>query len=93
MTDLVDFVRARLDDEENRAVTTHDTSCGMIRYDGTCDCGMPSRALANVDAKRRIIDACRRHESPDTFDLIDDTLRLLALPYASHPDYQEEWRP
>ncbi|TKG58877.1 DUF6221 family protein [Prauserella endophytica] len=21
------------------------------------------------------------------------TLRLLALPYADHPDYQEEWRP
>jgi hypothetical protein len=21
------------------------------------------------------------------------TARLLALPYASHPDYREEWRP
>ena len=21
------------------------------------------------------------------------TLRLLALPYADHPDYREEWRP
>ena len=22
-----------------------------------------------------------------------DTLRTLALPYADHPDYDEEWRP
>jgi hypothetical protein len=22
-----------------------------------------------------------------------DTLRLLALPYADHPDFREEWRP
>lgn len=25
--------------------------------------------------------------------LASDTLRLLALPYADHPDYCEEWRP
>jgi hypothetical protein len=23
----------------------------------------------------------------------DDLLSLLALPYASHPDYREEWKP
>jgi hypothetical protein len=22
-----------------------------------------------------------------------DTLKLLALPYADHPDYRDEWRP
>jgi hypothetical protein len=58
----------------------------------------PKRVLADVDAKRQIID---EHYPIDPCDAHDanlstipcDTLRLLALPYADHPDYREEWRP
>jgi Family of unknown function (DUF6221) len=75
----------------------------------------PARVLAEVDAKRRIIDLHHTkvfetvHGSPEfghdfwcevchvpsdqrgrTWCL---TLRLLALPYADHPDYREDWRP
>ena len=59
----------------------------------------PARVLADVDAKRRILD---EHEpGSDPCDAHDaslrtiecDTIRLLALPYADHPDYREEWRP
>ena len=55
----------------------------------------PARVLAEVDAKRRIVD---EHHPVDPCDAHDaemktvscDTLRLLALPYADHPDYREE---
>ena len=61
----------------------------------------PARVLADVDAKRRII-ADREHidaSAGDTewhsgySDGNYDALRALALPYASHPDYRQEWKP
>lgn len=58
----------------------------------------PARVLAECEAKRRIVEwhdcepehvwgcgACT-HDRPCV-------LALLALPYADHPDYREEWRP
>jgi len=73
----------------------------------------PARVLAEVDAKRRIIDQhvaavlpggqvpdviyCPTCNGPDwdMYPMPDGctTLRLLALPYAGHEDYREEWRP
>lgn len=70
----------------------------------------PARVLAEVNAKRRIIDlhepdeferdrckSCRRDESGWEGSVPAEwpcaTLRLLALPYADHADYREEWRP
>src|SRR2546423_10960409 len=67
----------------------------------------PARVLADVDAKRRIIEL---HSTSDTStfegrtatitwcpicrnDGECPTLRLLALPYADHPDYRGRWRP
>ena len=62
----------------------------------------PARALAEVDAKRRLLDLhpyagmlsapescepCAAHPGPCA------TLRLLTLPYADRPGYREEWRP
>ena len=58
----------------------------------------PARILAECDAKRRIvaehapIDPCDAHDA--SFETMPcDTLRFLALPYADHPDYRDEWRP
>lgn len=119
MTDLVEFLRARLDEDEERArfvqrergdralpevepwrLSWHD------EYDLLCI--EPSRALADVDAKRRIVD---EHEPSGNYAYRDDstpacgtcgdytaewpcdTLKLLALPYVGHPDYDESWRP
>lgn len=65
----------------------------------------PPRVLADVDAKRRIIrwhfgqpNDTTPYGEPVTichcgYDLPCTTLRLLALPYADHPDYQQEWTP
>lgn len=75
----------------------------------------PARVLAEVEAKRRIVElhgravlragggaqyfatqtVCRSCEPPQ--QLLGaawpcETLRLLALPYASHPAFKEEWR-
>ncbi|MER7131232.1 DUF6221 family protein [Streptosporangium saharense] len=59
----------------------------------------PARMLREVAAKRQILDAhadipgdginFTRAEQ----DRAEETLRLLALPYADHDDYQEEWAP
>jgi hypothetical protein len=67
----------------------------------------PARVLAEVEAKRELIalhgpgemeytdgDVCMICDvrEPEPFYPCK-TLRLLALPYADHPDYREEWRP
>lgn len=59
----------------------------------------PARVLAECEAKRRIVeehgggaDPCDAHDA--SFETIPcDTLRALALPYADHSDFREEWRP
>lgn len=69
----------------------------------------PTRVLAEVDAKRQIIelaeeangvdmqvDGDRRIGSRDEVSepyVGDQILRHLARPYDHHPDYREEWKP
>ncbi|ONK09453.1 DUF6221 family protein [Streptomyces sp. MP131-18] len=69
----------------------------------------PARVLAEVDAKRRIAKLYEDHERLDreTFEVEGqharslsslraaywDACRHLALPYADHPDYRQEWTP
>ena len=71
----------------------------------------PARVLAEVDAKRAIVDALgiaerntadmRRMATEYRFvqvaesaqDALLYAVRLLALPYADHPDYRAEWAP
>lgn len=131
MDDLIEFLRARLDEDEQvarkatarqrdgehwlygheggvrtkgglgvsrRAVPVHGEH--IARHD-------PARILSEVDAKRQILTLCE----PPLVDVRgpgdsepqfvpgegapwgDDVLRLLALPYADHPNYRPEWRP
>jgi hypothetical protein len=49
----------------------------------------PARVLAECAAKRRIVSFAADLTEEGT----DDLLRLLALPYADHPGYRQEWRP
>ena len=54
----------------------------------------PARVLAECEAKRRVIEECDDYDNPsEVLILADQILRHLALPYADHPDYREEWRP
>lgn len=104
MTDtpsLVDFLKARLDDID--ADAAHDRDCAIVRMhpEGWCDCDVPARVLADVAAKRLIVDQCASIVSAGTMDPFEDgapdlayeVLQLLALVYADHPDYQEKWKP
>lgn len=63
--------------------------CHIARWD-------PTRVLADCEAKRRIVEECaQRIDDPvsyyDSPGFGRDVLRLLAQPYADHPDYNPEW--
>ncbi len=63
----------------------------------------PAHVLAECKAKRGIVEAAgvtgdradwtMRQTDQSASDAWEHTLRLLALPYTNHPDYQEAWRP
>ena len=93
--DLLAFIRARLNEDEEVARDAYYS-------------GQSGRALAEVQAKRSILDlhvpyrriiglgceTCLGAVPGRPFpDFPCPTLRLVALPYADHPDYQQEWRP
>jgi hypothetical protein len=129
VTDLVVFLRARLDEDEQVARATVEAPWIVPAYDPTVvkpygSDGLivrasgpgaaehialhdPARVLAEVDAKRRIVALCE----PSLVEVTaygqterefipgngppwgDGVLRLLAAPYADHPDYDPAWRP
>ncbi|MFB9440013.1 DUF6221 family protein [Streptomyces showdoensis] len=124
MTDLVEFLKARLDEEVQRAVSSRDPWFGYepdehverVKWADALFIAhhSPTRVLAEVDAKRRIVElhtpvilrsggggayfdttrVCRSCEPPRQFPEQAwpcATLRLLALPYADHADYDEAW--
>ena len=58
----------------------------------------PGWVLADVGAKRRIVDSFAASTEPLTARTAEKAvvrmvLKLLALPYADRPGYREEWRP
>lgn len=79
---LTDFLLARIAEDEDAI----DLAVEENRY---WPYRLPSSARAECEAKRRIVGSCVE-ESPMEGAHI---LRLLALPYADHPDYREEWKP
>ncbi|GGT95142.1 DUF6221 family protein [Actinomadura citrea] len=128
--DLVEFLRARLDRDEQMAracsgtpwkatpsgtvsTDTGDPGTDGSAYVATAENGAyaehiarhdPSRALAEVAARRQIVDDYEKqawilgqgHRTPEldaAQSVREAVVRLLALPYAHHPAYQEEWRP
>ena len=114
MTDLVEFLGARLDEDDEVARATRKneqrvpgTDRWFASHSNAITSMAPHRAVAEVKAKRRLLDL---HEPAETEYIDGDvcmactavgdgphypclTLRLLALPYTDHPDYREEWRP
>jgi len=116
MSDLVVFLRDRLDEDRQSHGWVHHINCasipdeqsnGMVG-DDDCDCGWPSRVLAEVAAKRatfshlaNLAAACPEDDWPDdgnmcaapVADQARYILRLLAIPYSDHPAYDESWRP
>jgi predicted RNA-binding Zn-ribbon protein involved in translation (DUF1610 family) len=98
MTRVADFLRARIDEDEQWAgFAGHETESHQI----PCP-ACHSRALVRCNTDRRIVAMHDQdHECPESEDdscgYWDDraclVIKLLAVPYADHPDYDEEWRP
>lgn len=89
MNELVEFLRARYGmAAQGAAALPH--AIGNIQ-----SLWSPDRLLADVDAKLRVVEECVRTLDFEDHGhaLANDVLRLLALPFADHKDYQESWRP
>lgn len=91
--DIVEFLRARLDEDERDA---KEALAYQQEKQGTSYVPhwlrSPTQMLREVEAQRRIVALWERSEFCERVAL-DDVLDLLALPYAEHPDYQQEWAP
>lgn len=119
MDDLIEFLRAQLDDEERvtqaeidaaeRAfpAAEFDVEYGWsrratFRANGAFGTSTapgaptPKERLAEVDAKRRILDDCARYADVEGHAVTDGlsarTVAALALPYADRRGYRDEWR-
>lgn len=110
---LVEFLRARLDEDGRIA---KDASVHVIES-GTREESLfeaetnkstvlvvnPSRVLAEVEAKRRIVAtfaALDTHPNRLVYAFMQQqwvalraVMAALALPYADHPDYLAKWKP
>lgn len=102
MSDLVGFLLARIAEDEAAARESVEYEENVWEAAGWLP---PSRVLAECEAKRRIVEQyadAERRRVADPLDMavaprrvfaLERVLRALALPYADHPDYREEWRP
>ena len=99
---LVEFLKARLNEDEQAAKAwlpfgNPDAAARehIARHD-------PARVLAEVEAKRRILDEYEQatgqyatHSQVSAGEEIGlrFALKAIGLPYADHPDYDPAWRP
>jgi hypothetical protein len=101
MSDLTEFLLARLDDDEREmaeAIQQRHGGRWTLRRD-------PSRFAADVQAKRAIVGMYTNVQMGEGWDgepavlggaepeTYYETLQHLATVYADHPDYDEAWRP
>ena len=98
---LTDFLLARIAEDQARVRPgVHEPESWCDRAEGVHY--ESARVRAECEAKRRIIAACllRIEDGEDGLGNIvtsgghlgEAILQALALPYADHPDYREEWR-
>lgn len=115
--ELVDFLRARYDEDAARQQDIwgqwHHKDCEAVpqvlypdRETGACDCGVPARVLAEVDAKRAVLTECmywydkvnasatEKYPQPDLgarFEVAMNVVRALAIEWRAHPDFNPAW--
>lgn len=97
---LAEFLLARISEDialmhnEGLLAAWHTRDCGINGAgleEVWCSCEVPARVLAECEAKRRIVEVAERFGTWEG-GMADVTLRYLALPYADHPDYRDEWK-
>lgn len=103
---ITEFLLARIAEDEAVARDVDDVAWAGL-FDGTWggvnDHGArhdPARVLAECEAKRRIIAGCVDAIGEEltmpyggASGLGQHTVAHLAVVYADHPDYRDEWRP
>jgi len=102
---LTEFLLARIAEDEQRAhyALTYGDS-GALEYGGQwygaikhAERWEPARVLAECDVKTEIVglyeDSQAADMSADSWALMKMVLGALAVPYADHPDYLQEWKP
>lgn len=97
--DLVAWLRAQLDEDGRRSPLRG--TCQQCYVWETEGCGgigdecLRSRTMREVEAKRRIIDRCDHYLTYEDYglQLAAEVLKLLAVPYAERPGWDERWRP
>lgn len=94
MSEITEFLAARLDEDEAVARTDAQRMFGSPRRWGKANA---ARRVVDLAAKQAIVKRLAPYDDiqvrRQTRTLAGDTLRLLASPYAGHPDYREEWKP
>lgn len=107
MSDLSEFLLARIADDELVAKRVREDDATVTRM--VFGVPFFKRLEAECEAKRRIVqhralfdEAARvraisdpdgAQQARDTRLGLDIAVQLLALPYADHSDYRDEWRP
>ena len=109
MDDLVQWLRAQLDDDDQEAqdalkrTTTTRRRIGGEWVEGTVQppewrrsVWGPARVLREIDAKRRTLIRCEEamlSANPMLVHFAKQTAWEMALPYADRPGYRDDWRP
>jgi len=107
--ELVAFLSARLDEDEERARRVQAALDGGWNYFDETPTELidPARALREVQAKRAMLakyERGRRLYNPDASDWFSPAAAMfggdmewligtLAAVWSDHPDYREEWKP
>ena len=91
--DCIDVMKTLPDKAAHCVITDPPFNSTDCHWDTPFDLGAwwehINRVLADCEAKRRIVEVATAHGTLQSIEI----LSLLALPYADHPDYQEDWRP
>lgn len=93
-----DMTRVKAGYSDWKPCEWHEADCEQNSLSGgDCDCDVPAYVLADIEAKRRIVEGIVPERDPYAGHPDYDPLwilQLLALPFADHPDYRaEEWAP
>jgi hypothetical protein len=88
---LTEFLLARIAEDRARADTAF-LGLHARRQDTTA----PYRAQSNADAAFRIVEAAVGGSPSDQWMsglTLEWVMKVIAEPYADHPDYRDEWKP
>lgn len=95
MSDLTDFLNARIDEDEavarevgpatwSEAHSAKSQGVSSLMWDA-------NRILAECEAKRRATALLTRSEGPVDAATVQALLKIMALPYVEHRDFREDW--